>query len=71
MLPKIDSLTRQLFTYPLTDNKPETVAKAKAEMCACASEMGFGANHTPFEVIEFHDRTDDKYKFRLEATFTA
>lgn len=57
---------RQLFTYPIPDTKPDTVAKAKKEIESCASEMGF-IGHEPFKVQKYEEL--GKVGYRLEAIF--
>lgn len=64
----IEGVKRQLFTYPLENNHPHTIEKAKQEMAQCASEMGFIQNEG-FVVQKFNCRDTGTMKYRLEANF--
>lgn len=67
-----DLAQRQVFTCPITDPTNEfEVSKAKALIYQCAGEMGFLANHTPFQIQQFKENGAGEIKFRLESTFTA
>ena len=61
---------RQLFSCPLENTSEFTIEKAKKLIYQCANEMGFTANHTPWEIQRFRDENND-IKCRIQATFTA
>lgn len=68
----LESAPRQVFTCPITNpNNEEEVRKGKKLIYECAGEMGFTANHTPFEIQQFKDHITGETCHRLEATFTA
>lgn len=69
---QMEEAGRQVFTCPIKNPDDQfEVDRGKMLIYEAAGEMGFNANHTPFQIQQYKEGADAPIQYRLEATFTA